>query len=92
MLVVVLGVFRGGVRLCSVSRLVGVVGRVQSVLIDVVRLVFCSCSVRRPMHLFRVRVFVGSIVLLALVDFLGIGCGWRLLVLIWVYYRSFAAF
>ena len=76
MLVVVLGVFRGGVRLCSVSRLVGVVGRVQSVLIDVVRLVFCSFSVTLSMHFPHAMAFVGNILVLLFQASRGLGMAW----------------
>ena len=70
-LVVVLGFLRGCVRLYSVFLFSGVDGRVQSVRIDVVRLVFCSFSVRWSMHFCRAVVFFGSIVLLLLVVFSG---------------------
>ena len=74
------GGFRDFVRLCTVFRFGVVAGRVRSVRIDVVRLVFCSCSVRLSIHFYHVAAFVGSILVLLLLFFgdliwIGTVCG-----------------
>ena len=72
----VLGVFRDFAPHCTVFRFGGVVVRVRSMRIDVVRLVFCSFSVTLSMHFPHAMAFVGNILVLLFQASRGLGMAW----------------
>ena len=79
--IAVLYVFRDLVRRCAAFRFGGVVGRVRSARIDVVRLSFCSCFALLSIHFYHVVAFVESILVLLLLVlrelYITWGCLWR---------------